>query len=146
MTHSKLPWRITDATEKKTREIVDANGATVAKLTALDMANALLIVSGVNAADYILELKAALRRAQGALISCTTLRNDVPYYFSEDKVKDALSAINSALDDTGQFEDAATYMEATREQFVANAEKAKRHLQETESGALAGPVEEIRDV
>lgn len=46
MEHSKLPWRVTDATEKKTREIVDANGA---KLTALDMPNALLIVSAVNA-------------------------------------------------------------------------------------------------
>lgn len=69
---------------------------------AMDMPNALLIVSGVNAADYILEFKAVLRRAQGALISCSTLRNDVPYFFSEDKVKDALSAINSALDDRGQ--------------------------------------------
>lgn len=45
---SPLPWRITDATEKKGREIVDSRGATVAKLTALDMPNAELIVSAVN--------------------------------------------------------------------------------------------------
>lgn len=49
MKHSVLPWRITDASEKKGREIVDARGSTVAKLTALDMANAELIVSSVNA-------------------------------------------------------------------------------------------------
>ena len=36
---------------------------------------------------------------------------------------------------------ATDYMEATREQFAANAEKAKRCLQEPESGALAGPIE-----
>lgn len=48
MNHSPLPWRITEATEKKGREIVDANGGTVAKLTMLDMANAELIVSSVN--------------------------------------------------------------------------------------------------
>ena len=48
MEHSPLPWRITDASEKKTREIVDANDSTIARLTALDMANAELIVSAVN--------------------------------------------------------------------------------------------------
>lgn len=47
--HSPLPWRITEANEKKSREIVDAKGITVAKLTALDMDNAELIVKGVNA-------------------------------------------------------------------------------------------------
>jgi hypothetical protein len=46
---SRLPWRITSADERKGREIVDAHGATVAKLTLLDMANAELIVSSVNA-------------------------------------------------------------------------------------------------
>jgi hypothetical protein len=43
-----LPWRITDATEKKSREIVGANGSTVAKLTALDIQNAELIVAAIN--------------------------------------------------------------------------------------------------
>lgn len=46
---SPLPWRITEPGEKKgSREIVDAKGSTVARLTALDMANAELIVKGVN--------------------------------------------------------------------------------------------------
>lgn len=46
---SPLPWRITEPGEKKSgREIVDAKGTTVARLTALDMANAELIVSAVN--------------------------------------------------------------------------------------------------
>jgi hypothetical protein len=49
MIHSPLPWRITEATEKKGREIVDARGNTVAKLTALDIPNAELMVKGVNA-------------------------------------------------------------------------------------------------
>lgn len=43
------PWRITAPDERKGREIVDARGGTVAKLTALDMANAELIVTSVNA-------------------------------------------------------------------------------------------------
>jgi hypothetical protein len=49
MNHSPLPWRITDATEKKGREIVDARGNTVAKLTALDIPNAELMVKAANA-------------------------------------------------------------------------------------------------
>lgn len=48
MSHSPLPWSITEATGKKSREIVDANGSTVAKLTELDMDNAYLIVDSVN--------------------------------------------------------------------------------------------------
>lgn len=48
MQHSPLPWRITDATEKKGREIVDARGNTVAKLTALDIPNAEVIVAGTG--------------------------------------------------------------------------------------------------
>lgn len=51
MSHTPLPWRITEPTEKKTREIVGANGETVARLTALDMDNAALIVKCVNAYD-----------------------------------------------------------------------------------------------
>lgn len=47
--HSILPWHITEATGKKGQEIVDAPGSTVAKLTTLDMPNALLIVAAVNA-------------------------------------------------------------------------------------------------
>lgn len=44
-----LPWRITEPGEKKgPREIVGANGATVARLTALDLPNAELIVPSVN--------------------------------------------------------------------------------------------------
>ena len=43
----------------------------------------------------------ALRRARGALISCNVregaTRGEGRYYFSEDKVKDAMFAINSAL-------------------------------------------------
>jgi hypothetical protein len=47
--HTPLPWRVTEPNEKKgPREIVGANGATVAKLTALDLPNAELIVSSVN--------------------------------------------------------------------------------------------------
>jgi hypothetical protein len=46
--HSPTPWRITEATEKKGREIVDARGNTVAKLTALDLPNAQVMVDGVN--------------------------------------------------------------------------------------------------
>lgn len=42
------PWRVTEPTEKKSREIVDVNGATVARLTALDLANAMYIVAAVN--------------------------------------------------------------------------------------------------
>lgn len=45
-----LPWRITEPNERKGREIAGANGATVAKLTALDMGNAELIVASVNRA------------------------------------------------------------------------------------------------
>lgn len=45
-----LPWRVTEPDEKKTREIVGADGSTVARLTALDMANAHLIVQSVNSA------------------------------------------------------------------------------------------------
>lgn len=48
MNHSKLPWRITEPNERKGREIVCAAGSTIAKLTALDMANAGLIVAAVN--------------------------------------------------------------------------------------------------
>lgn len=48
MNHQPLPWRITEATEKKGQEIVDARGNTVAKLTTLDMTNATLIVASVN--------------------------------------------------------------------------------------------------
>lgn len=44
-----LPWKITDGDGRKGREIVGANGATVAKLTALDIDNAQLIVRAVNA-------------------------------------------------------------------------------------------------
>lgn len=46
--HTPLPWRITEPNEKKSREIVGANGATIARLTALDMPNAELIVKAVN--------------------------------------------------------------------------------------------------
>jgi hypothetical protein len=46
--HNPLPWRITSPEEKKGREIVDAKGGTVAKLTALDLPNAELIVASVN--------------------------------------------------------------------------------------------------
>lgn len=53
MNHQPLPWRITEATEKKGREIVDAKGGTVAKLTALDLPNAELIVSSVNAGESV---------------------------------------------------------------------------------------------
>jgi hypothetical protein len=49
---SPLPWQITEATEKKGREIVDARGNTVAKLTALDLPNAEVMVAGVNAVYY----------------------------------------------------------------------------------------------
>ena len=45
---SPLPWQLSDSASKKGPEILDARGATVAKLTALDMANAKLIVSAVN--------------------------------------------------------------------------------------------------
>jgi hypothetical protein len=47
--HAALPWSITEADAKKTREIVGADGATVAKLTILDIPNAELIVTSVNA-------------------------------------------------------------------------------------------------
>jgi hypothetical protein len=47
--HSPLPWRVTGPDEKKGREIVDVKGNTVAKLTALDLPNAELIVASVNA-------------------------------------------------------------------------------------------------
>jgi hypothetical protein len=44
-----LPWRITEPGEKKgPREIVGSDGSTVAKLTALDLPNAELIVTAVN--------------------------------------------------------------------------------------------------
>lgn len=46
--HSPFPWKITEASEKKGREIVDARGNTVAKLTALDIPNAMAMVKGVN--------------------------------------------------------------------------------------------------
>lgn len=49
---SPPPWRITEATEKKGREIVDARGNTVAKLTALDLPNAEAMVAGVNTVYY----------------------------------------------------------------------------------------------
>jgi hypothetical protein len=45
---TRLPWRITEASEKKGREIVGADGSTVAKLTGLDLPNAELIVESVN--------------------------------------------------------------------------------------------------
>lgn len=47
MKASPLPWAIT-TTSKNGKEISDANGMTVAKLTALDMPNAELIVESVN--------------------------------------------------------------------------------------------------
>lgn len=47
--HAKIPWRITEPSEKKTREIVAVDGSTVAKLTKLDIENAELIVAAVNA-------------------------------------------------------------------------------------------------
>jgi hypothetical protein len=49
MSHTKTPWRITAPSDKKAREIVGADGSTVAKLTALDLPNAVLIVEAVNA-------------------------------------------------------------------------------------------------
>lgn len=48
MTHSKLPWAIT-TTPKGSKQITDARGGVVANLTALDMTNAELIVTSVNA-------------------------------------------------------------------------------------------------
>jgi hypothetical protein len=45
---TRLPWRITEASDKKGREIVGADGSTVAKLTGLDLPNAELIVESVN--------------------------------------------------------------------------------------------------
>lgn len=38
--HTSLPWRITEASEKKTREIVGADGSTVAELEAARIAYA----------------------------------------------------------------------------------------------------------
>lgn len=55
MSHTPIPWRITEASEKKTREIFGSNGATVAKLTALDIDNAELIVRAVNSHDDLVE-------------------------------------------------------------------------------------------
>lgn len=57
MSHTPLPWRITEPNEKKTREIVGANGETVARLTALDMENAALIVASVNAASALTDCR-----------------------------------------------------------------------------------------
>jgi hypothetical protein len=47
--HTQLPWRVTAPDERRGREIVGADGSTVAKLTALDIVNAELIVAKVNA-------------------------------------------------------------------------------------------------
>lgn len=59
--HAALPWRVTEASEKKTREIVGADGSTVAKLTALDIQNAELIVRACNEHD-------ALKRKMNGLV------------------------------------------------------------------------------
>lgn len=51
--HTPLPWRIAEADKKKSAEIVGANEATVARLTALDMPNARRIVAALNATQHI---------------------------------------------------------------------------------------------
>lgn len=65
MKASTLPWRITDPEEKKGREIVDSRGLTVAKLTALDMPNAELIVKAVNVDSGIVHVKAVAELVVG---------------------------------------------------------------------------------
>lgn len=49
-------------------------------------------------------------------------------------------AVSTDLDISPQIAKAAAYLNATREQFSANAARAKQRLNEAESGVLAGPV------
>lgn len=74
--HTVLPWRITEPSEKKTREIVDANGSTIAKLTALDIPIAEFIVRAVNAHDALVVEVARLKEAGKEIIASEMERTE----------------------------------------------------------------------
>lgn len=56
------------------------------------------------------------------------------------KVVSSTGPVSTEVDISPQIARAAAYLNATREQFVANAARAKQRLNESESGALAGPL------
>lgn len=69
MSHTKLPWKITEPSPKKSREIAGASGEFIAKLTALDIPNAEFIVRSCNAHDELVEaLEAMLGLASGHVL------------------------------------------------------------------------------